>query len=392
MNIHRQIHLLPRLKFTELNEIYWAMGLKTMAISLVGIFIPIYLYSLGYSFFWIFLFYSVTYFTKGALDKTFAKLILLIGPKHGLAYSFPLMLAYLWMVMTLPEYDWNLILLGIFSGVSMSLSWMSYHIDFSLARKKKNNSRAISGIHALMTFSGGIAPFVGGIIATRFGISNAFLVSIFLLVLAALPLLKTREPHIPKKLNMKKINLSKIKKDLLAHAGMGFNFGILYEVWPFFLFFILGSYEKVGFFESFALVLTIIITLYVGRKLKNHNQHQFLNKGARVNSILWILKTLTSSVYHIFVFQLLHAFLFPLLRISYFSEVYTHTDEEPRIEYILFMERAIDYARAFLFFFLAVLSVFWGSKETLLIGLILAALGAFLSSSIRLNKDESSKN
>jgi len=380
--------LLPRIKLTQLSEIYWAMSLKTMAISMVGIFIPIYLYKLGYSLFWIFIFYSITYFVKGLLDKTFTKLILLIGPKHGLVYSFPLMLAYFWMIMTLPEYNWNLIFLGIFSGVSMSLSWMSYHIDFSLARKRSNTSKALSRIEALMTFAGGIAPFVGGVIATRFGIGNAFLFSIILLALAALPLLKTREPHIAKKLDMKKIKLKKIRNDLIASVGMGFNFGVLYEVWPLFLFFILGTYEKVGFFESFALVLTILVTLQIGKKIKNHNQHQFLDKGAKINSFLWLLRVFTSSVYHIFIFQLLHAFLFPLLRLSYFSEVYTHTDEEPMIEYVLWMERAIDYARSFLFLIIALSAFVWGDKTALLSGLFLAAMGSFLTTSIRLNKDE----
>lgn len=391
MDIHRHIHLLSevrKFKITELPGIYWAMGLKTLAVSFVGIFIPIYLYTLGFSLTQIFLFYSLAYFSKGIFDDFFVRIILKYGSKHSFAFSFPLILLYFWLIMTLPEYNWNIYLLALVLGASSSLSWMSYHVEFSKIRRRKSTSKDVSKMQALMILAGATAPFVGGILATRSSIDNTFLLAMGALIFAVFPLFKTGEPHIPRKLNMKKLKVKTIKKDLIGASGMAVHLGALYEVWPLFIFLIVGTYETVGSLESLALILSVITTLYIGGKVNSKNRHKVLERGSSANGILWIIRAFAASTFHIVVLNIIHPLVSPLLRVSYFSEIYMHTDEGSRVEYLLWIERAVDYSRGLLFLVIAIFAMIFSIKTTLIIGLLLASAGAFSVSMLRPAYDE----
>lgn len=388
MTIHRHIHILSRVKNVELSEIYWAMSLKTMALSFVGLFVPIYLYNLGYTPFTIFGYYTLLFLVKGISEGFFARLIIKIGPKHGFIYSFPLLFAYLFMVLTLPDYHWNIFLLAFISGTGLSLSWLSYHIDFSKARKKDQSSKALSQIQALLTITGAIAPFVGGLIATRYGMDKALILSMITLLIAGLPLLKTREPHIEKKLDMKKLDYKKIRGDIIGAIGIGFNNSVLYEIWPFFIFLIVGTYEEVGSLESIALLLTVFTTLYLGRKITKDNRHKILNKGAEINGVLFFVRAAAQTIFHVLFLNIAQSVFAPFLRIPFFSELYMHTDEEPRIEYLSTTERALDFGRTFLFAMLALISLIVSLKTVLIIGILMGGIGSLLTGYIRPAKDE----
>jgi MFS family permease len=388
MTIHRHIHILGKVKNVELSEIYWAMSLKTMALSFVGLFVPIYLYNLGYTPFTIFMYYGLVFFFKGISEEFFARLIIKIGPKHGFIYSFPILFSYLFMILTLPEYNWSIFLLAFISGSGLALSWFSYHVDFSKARKNDKSSKSLSQIQALLTISGAIAPFIGGFVATRFGMDKALLLSMITLLLAGIPLLRTREPHTPAKINMKKIDINKIKGDMIGSVGLSLNNSALYEIWPFFIFLVVGTYEAVGSLESIALLLTVFTTIYLGRKINKDNRHKMLNKGAEINGSLFLIRSVAQSIFHIFFLNVAQSVFAPFLRIPFFSELYMHTDEEPRIEYLLMTERSMDYGRMFMFMFLAAISLFASIKMTLVVGILLGGLGSVLTGYIRPAKDE----
>ena len=55
-------HHIHNAKYLERNRIYWAMSLKTFGVSLVGVFVPAYLYTLGYSIKTILLYFLTRYF------------------------------------------------------------------------------------------------------------------------------------------------------------------------------------------------------------------------------------------------------------------------------------------------------------------------------------------
>lgn len=389
--MHIRKHIVDRIKYTELNEIYWSLALKTIATSFITVFIPIYLYKLGYSLTEVFLYFVALNFFLLFLKELAARIIIRIGPKHVMALSYPMMIVYFAMLLTWPTYKWNLFLMVFVSAFEMALFWMSYHFDFSKAKHKDSCTSEVSKVEILISVCGAVTPFIGGVIASRYDISFTFMIAIFFLIFAAIPLFKTSEPYIRQNIDMKKIELKKIWKDLAASFGMGIDSGAASVAWPLFIFFIVKTYENVGIVESVALILTVAISFLVGKYADRTNRHDLIKRGGSLNAFMWLIKTLAQNALHVLAFNIVHAVAFPILKLPFESEFYIHADEEARLEYILNTESAIDIGRALYFLILVISSIYFGLRMVFIIAFVIAAFCAFLTGMMRPALNETKK-
>ncbi|MCK5289575.1 MAG: hypothetical protein KAJ56_01410, partial [Candidatus Aenigmarchaeota archaeon] len=60
MHLHHHMHKIHLLK-NELSEVYMNLALESFALSLISIFVPIYLLSVGYSFDYMIIFFMIYY-------------------------------------------------------------------------------------------------------------------------------------------------------------------------------------------------------------------------------------------------------------------------------------------------------------------------------------------
>ena len=74
-------------KFSEVTDLYISMSFKTLSLSLVGIFVPIFLYQTGYSLPEIILYYIVVSLVQCAAVIASGYLVARNGPKHVLRYD-----------------------------------------------------------------------------------------------------------------------------------------------------------------------------------------------------------------------------------------------------------------------------------------------------------------
>jgi len=362
---------------------YWAMALRWFALSFINIFIPIYLYNLGFGLVTIFLYLAALEFVCIFLVPLAGWLSAKFGPKHAMTVSFPFTLGMLWLYLTLPQSPGNLWLLILVGPVAAIFFWMSYHIDFSKVKDKDQCGSEISKLQILMALVSAGAPFIGGVIATHYGIDTVFIMTIVLLAMAVVPLFKTGEPHIPHSLNFKKIDLKKIYPDLLSYGGMGIETDGALVIWPLFIYLILKSYQSVGMVESLTLAIVVVVTYLAGKKIDQEDKGKILKKSSFLNGIVWTVKSVVRNFSHILFFNLLTALIYPFYNISFISEYYLHADEGSRVEYITWMEVAILIFRLFFFLLLALLAIYLEIKTVLIIALLLTAAGTFLTGVMR---------
>lgn len=371
-------HHLFRIRFTELNEIYTVMSLRSFALSMIGIFVPIYLYTSGYTLGQIFIYYISLYFMEFLFEYISARSIIKYGPMHVIGFSFPFLIAFYWFLQTLKIYNWPLLLIAFSCSVTLSLFWQAYHYDFS---KTKDNSKAtseISKLYIILAVLGTIGPLVGGLIASNFGFSKLFSLVILLLLLAIIPLFYSRQKHSSHKFNLKNIKIKKIRRDLISYAGNGMEGATATVVWPIFVYLIVGSYQKVGIVTSAALILTVIITYTVGKKADAKDRHKYIRMGSMMNGVVYFLQTLAQTILHVFILNFLGSIVGSIKAAPYTSEYYLHADETSRSEYVFLMESVIDLARVIYFVVLLILSLFFTIKTVLIFGLILGGIGALL--------------
>ena len=204
-------HHLWRLKYTELNEIFAFMSLRSFAISLISIFIPIYLYNLGFGLRGILYFYFWMFSVEFIFEYLTALFIRKIGPKHLIALSVPFILAHFFMLQTIEKFGWPIWLISILGGITLALYWQSYHYDFSRSKHRKKSTSDVGNLFMAMAILGAIAPFIGGLLAGIFGPSAVITVVMAILLIAVVILFQTKDDNYKRgKLNLRNIKISNI--------------------------------------------------------------------------------------------------------------------------------------------------------------------------------------
>lgn len=373
-------HHLLRGRNAEISRLYIITSIRSFMTSMIGIFIPIYLYRAGFSLSDIILLNIFQFSFEFIFEFFAAPFVARYGPKHSIALSMPLLILHFWMLSTINQFGWPLWVVALPASMALAFYWQSYHYDFSRAKHASKATREISRIYVILAFLGAIAPFVGGIIATNFGMG--FLYSMVLLVLfLMIPLLvSSSEPHIRRKFNfsLRRFMEPEYLRQRIAYGGMGIEASAAAVFWPIFVFLVVGTYQNVGFVTSFALLITVLTTYYVGKSADLKGKTHYIKAGSLINGLIAFIRAAANTITHILFLNIAGNIAHAFFNSPFVAEYYLHADEEKRLEYIFLMEASIDVARVFLFVILYAISLFLSVKATLIIGLIGGGLGSLL--------------
>jgi MFS family permease len=375
-------HQIFRIRFTELNEIFAVMSLRSFVTSMIGIFVPIYLYTIGYSLSDIFLLHIIMFAVEFVFEYLAALIISRFGPKHAIALSMIPFITYFWMLSTITTFAWPMWLLGALVGISMAFYWQGYHYDFSRSKSKTSVTKDVSRLYILLAILGAIAPFFGGLIATNFGFNALYTVVLLLLLVVFLPLIWFKEKHIKRNFKPSRIEISKISRDILSYGGAGIEASIAITIWPLFVFAIVGTTQNVGFVTSIALILSIAVTYLVGKKVTNRNRHGFIKAGGLMDSLVYVLVMFVETFSQILSLNFIRSLISSLRSAPFTSEYYLHADEESRLEYIYVMESSIDLFRLLMFFVLYLVSLYLSDTHVLFVGLAFGAIGSLMTAAM----------
>src|ERR1035437_5365886 len=91
---HSSHHIYSFLKSKELNALYISYGLINFGLGMVSLFVPIYLYKLGYSITWVLLFYFIMQASFVMLAYRGALVFSKYGVKHTFAISVTLQIIF----------------------------------------------------------------------------------------------------------------------------------------------------------------------------------------------------------------------------------------------------------------------------------------------------------
>lgn len=374
-------HHLFRLRFTELNEIYWFMVFRSIALSLVTIFVPIYLYKSNFGISNIFLYSVSLYFFEFIFELPAARFLKVKGPKHAMILSLPFMTLHLWQLFTLSQYGWSPVMLAIPLSISLAFFWEGYHYDFSRSKHRKNATKDVSKIFMALTVIGATAPLVGGLLATYLGMNWLLAIVITLFTAGSSILFRTKDTNFHRgKLDLRKVNLGTIDRHVVSYAGVGWQTASVAQIWPLFLFFIVSSYSGVGLITSLTLLVGIGVTYWISKRADKGKRIGYLRAGSAMSTVIGLLQIFVETVFQAFAINISRVVAECVMKPPFDSEYYLHADEESRSEYIYVMESAVDIARMVFYVILYILSLSFELPVVLIVGLLLGALGSPLIS------------
>ena len=372
--------------FDELSELYVSMMFRSMAISLSGLFIPLYLIRLDFDLpsilmvvAWYFTFRFVIF------DWLAGLVVAWFGPKHGLLTSNFLFIASASLFLTLGSFSWPVWLLGGLWGAAQSFFFVSFNTDFSKVKHSQHGGKELGYVTIMEKVGAMLGPLVGGVIATLFGPQFLFITAILLLVGGLFPLFQSAEPTpTSQRIKIKNFKIDGRTRDYFSYAAVGIENNISLFIWPLFLglFVLVGplAYAKLGLLISLSFIASILAAQAIGKLIDDRKGRPLMRYSALANAIIHLCRPLTSTYPVAFGLNVLNDLVTPGFRMPYLKGMFDAADEfsDQRIVYLTTMEMFSSMFKALNCWLLVILSLGLQPMQVMIAGFVIAAISSIL--------------
>ncbi len=285
----------------ELTLFYVSLTLRFFALSLVVLFIPLYLYQeLGYTLnetLSFFIFYPVIFACMSPLAAKFASRF---GVKHSVLFSMPFYIVFLILLHLLPKIKTPLMVLGLLVGFSLAFYWMGMHLVFHHASTRETRGATFGKRSAYKILATTLGPLLGGFLISQYGFGVVFILSSVLLFFSALILLLSEDNKVRYDFSLRRIVNKDHWKNSLFFISRGTEIVALDLVWPLLVFFILGGYVSLGAVGSLLAATSAIVVFLVGKFSDHVEKRKILRYITGFESLSWVLRSLVQTTTHVF--------------------------------------------------------------------------------------------
>lgn len=366
--------------FDELSELYASQLLRSLSLSLVNIFVPIYLYKLGYNLPTIFWFYVCWFAARPLLDFITGLIIARIGPKHTMALGVFVQVTHLTMLLSLSGYAWPLWLVAATGGWAYGLFILAFEVDFSKVKHAQHGGKELGFIQIFEKFGAALGPLIGGIVAGVFGPQYTIGLAILVLVTSLVPLFTSREPvAVKQQLAFEDFPWRQHKRDLFVSAMLMSENVIAIILWPLFIgvtILTVNTYETLGLVAAIGAIGSILTAYLVGKYSDMGLGRRMLRLSTALQALLHVLRLFVGSLWQVAGLTLGSELLSSGYRIPFIKGMFDSADALPgqRIVYLCFMSAANTAARLAFWLGLWALAQFTDPILVIKVGFVAGAL------------------
>ncbi|PIS34981.1 MAG: hypothetical protein COT36_04705 [Parcubacteria group bacterium CG08_land_8_20_14_0_20_38_56] len=361
LHYHSPIYFLHYFLKREASQFFVSIAIRNLALGMVLIFEPIYIYlHFGSSLPLTLLYFGIIHGLFGLMAFFFGgKIMAKVGLKHCMLLSHPFFLGNYICLFFLPNFSWLIFFAIISRFLGMFFFWPAFHTDFVHFSEKEHRGRGVGGLNIAFIAPSVISPIIGGWILATSGYSALFISVLCVLLASALPLFLSRDTHQvftdSYQKTWKRIFKKENQKITLALMAASFEGGIQIYLWPLFMFILAISYESMGGIISFAVAVSALFTLYMGRITDRINHQKLLNTGSFLTSIAWVFKYFVVTPFEAFLVHSLYRIFQSAAGIPFQTIFYDKTAEKGQEldEFIIYRETVINLSRCFLFLIFA---------------------------------------
>ena len=359
------------MQFDELAEIYTSMSLRSLGFSIVGIFIPIYLYERGVelqSIFWLF---SWIFLLRIPVAFVAAYVVGRAGPKHSIALSTLLFILFLVMLLSFTTFNWPLVSLAALFTISNGLFFIAYNTDFSKIKHSKHGGKELGWLYIFERIGGALGPFIGGLLASLARPEVTIVAAIAVLLGSLVPLFLTNEPvRLHQHITFRGFPWRRHVWDAVSLGA--FNMDNISSLiwWPLFVavtVFITGTYAKLGAVVALAMGISIFSAYMFGKFIDGKRGRALLFYGVITNASLHILRPFISTPAGVVAVSTANEPVTLSYRLPLFKAFYDAGDSEEgyRIVYMALTEMIGAFCKAVLCFSLY-FAAYWAEAVTVL--------------------------
>lgn len=332
------------------NRRYLYLGslMRSFSTSMISVFIPLHLLSLGYSIKNIAAFFIFQYICSLIYTLIGMKVVSRIGFERAYLYSLLPCTIYFFLIATLDSHSIPLLALPLLGQFSV-FYWIWQHV--SLAKHTKDGARnsQTAMLHTLYALSGMLGPLVGGIIMKYFGIFPLVICVFISMMFSAF--IMSRMDNYFEDFSYKSFlkDAQKLQlKQYIGFASRGINGRFHSLVWPIVSFTLfLNDYVLLGASVA-AYSLTAIFAGHFASSMFDKNEKLGLNLGSISLSLIWIGRIFIVSPIGVIISNLFEGIFEKLTGVSFNAMSYSYAQKMSLMNYTLARETTIHMGAIFI--------------------------------------------
>ncbi len=335
---------LPYKMKRQVKELFASTILVNLALSMVMIFEPIYLYKIGYSLQKIMLFYLITYLIYFLIMPLGGKFARKKGYELGMLVGTILFSLFYIGLFFIEQYSFLFYLVPFILALQKTFYWPAYHADFARFSDDSEEGREIGGLTMAVSLVYIIGPALAGFIIIQWGFGALFTFATIIFLASNIPTLITKEEFSKKDFSYKGAYLrlisKKNRKSFIAYLGFGEELIVL-VVWPVFISIIITDIFDLGLIITLATLITSIITLYIGRITDSRNKKSILSLGASFYSLAWFIRIFIINQLGVFFVDTLSRLSKNVIAVPLTAITYERAKSRSIMKTVLFFEMSL---------------------------------------------------
>jgi|SRR3989344_5535151 len=356
----------------ELSLNYLSTSIRALVISMIGIFIPIFILTLGYDVRDVILYHIFFYVLITSLISLATKIISKVGLKFSIATSFPLLIISYLLLYSSEVYKISIYWSLIPSVMSFLAFWPAFQIYFAKSSDHSHRGREIGFLSSINLILSAIGPTLAALIITFFGFGILFISVSIIMLLAIIPIYGSEEKYPKSRFYFKDLYNKRRKiKEPIIFFSEGINIICELLFWPLLIYFLFNDLLIVGYLGS-VLYISILISLYLASKYSDsRKKHKLMIIGSILYAGSWIVRTAVKSLQSVLGASIGTGITSTLLDVPYSSIFYDKLSKKTTTEYVVFREIFVGFGRIF------ILLIFYFTNSFIIV-FGLAALASFI--------------
>lgn len=312
--IHKLLHIKK-----ELKEVYTNQVIEALALSIIGIFIPAYLISIGFAFRDVVLFEIVKWSSAFFMGPLSAKINSRIGVKHTILLRSPVLISFLAIIMNIESLLDFFFPASVMMGISTSLYYTSISTEYIRTSDRRKEGEEAGLLYGIPHISAVVGPLIGAAVLTLFGFPVLFAFAVALVLISVAPLFLSSD-YKSKGFRIRgfDIFLNKWKAThFFAHGSI-----LLADLtfWGLYVFLNFG-FISLGIAASLMGLGMVLFTVIVGGiSNKARGRIRITRIGGFLTAILFIMRITVTTELEFMVLSLLGGFVIMSYSVSLFAD------------------------------------------------------------------------
>jgi MFS family permease len=389
---------LPRLHLDtgkDIRLLYTVRFIVELAARLASFYVPIFLFQLGNDQVLPFLhqleplqqgmvligmFYIVFRITTVVTMPLVGILFKRTSVSFGLTFSHFLMIVVLLSLAQARTWPYLLLVAAIANGIYASLFWISFHTLLSKNTLKNHLGEDLGLLQVGMQLVNMLGPALGGVIIVTLGYPVLFFLAVALLLVSSIISFFLTPVKMKVAFSFKAVGKLFFTTDFstqsVAFVGRYINDAVIL-LWPLYMYFFLGSADRVGYFYSLAFLMAMMLSMVFGFYIDHTKGKQSFWSSGGILSLLWMVRGALFSIWSLAVVDALDKLVSNFHWLFYDALVYRSSKSTEPV--IFFMAREIFISMGAVIFWVVFIGLFVWTTQGWWSLFALAAAGTLLS-------------